>query len=737
MFKRNDQVSDMTPEFDIWFQEYRGLQQDREGGRGGDLWARVRALESQLDRLAIGNLHARSLAAALIAVERACIRYEERNYEGALRELENADPSMTMPGEIGSMVEGSRALVEGNVYLVQEQLDDAARLYDRAKAITGSLGAEVRANARFNLGVVRMVHGEFDTARSEFELAAQEYESVGLSNKVADCLHQLGLILRQKDETLGQALRHLMKALDHYIQVDDVPGQWRVCDDLARLWLIWSESAEGDSAQMECFKNAMAVSTGAANAAARLWRIRGATEGRLADLSDQLLNHTMTHCEVCIVNDNMPHLLAALAVSKGRIRAVNEPVPQAALVGEDPQLVEALGNDDPRALIALIHKSIPRLNRRGETVAVIDQFGLRGDRLISGVVVFGSDPYWEVFPSELCPSDAASVRRSLRGRDRCQHVQLVASRLIQNIRLHSNRCSMLLGSDIEPTTSDQRQQLAKWAAELDDDVQTLGRWFFPDDLLRMLLELNVTHVVLVPDPLFATVPYAALQTAQGTVVDQPWSLSLVTSALELLRLAYRTVHESSTRPILWMGPDNHVNSTRGGDAELAALSELLSVEAHREQDATLAGACAGLRDGRWVHFRGHGAWKDNVATSGPVFANGEILDRAALESIGGNAAGFLITVACYTGFSTAVGSEAFGSLVDYDRAGLQGALLTRWPIDGPAATPFMRRFYASLLATGHVAKALQDAGRQTRDAAPHPYFWGPFVALGAWETLPR
>jgi hypothetical protein len=41
----------------------------------------------------------------------------------------------------------------------------------------------------------------------------------------------------------------------------------------------------------------------------------------------------MSLCEVCAVNDIMPHLLGTLAVSMGRIRAVREPVPDGALVG--------------------------------------------------------------------------------------------------------------------------------------------------------------------------------------------------------------------------------------------------------------------------------------------------------------------------------------------------------------------------------------------------------------------
>lgn len=724
----------MTPEFDAWFEELQKQQQDRESGIGGDLWARAHALATKLDRLAIGNLHARGLAAALLAIERACIRYEERDYEGSLREIDSANLTVTISDEIACIVAGARDLVEGNVYLVQERFDDAIRLFESAKATSGDRAGKIRADASFNLGVILLIREQFDVAQAEFKRASSEYESAHLFNKVADCLHQLGLIFRQKDETLSEALSHFMAALNHYIKRDDVPGQWRVCDDLARLWLIWSGCAEDIADQRKCEREAMTASIGAAMAASRLWRTRNTSEGRFADLSEQLLNHTMTHCEVCVINDNMPHLLGALAVSKGRIRSVAETIPQGALVDEASDLIEALRNDDPRATLALIQKAIPRLNRRGERIAVVDQLGLRGDRLLSGILVPGDDPCWEAITSHFHSSNSAPVRRSLRGRDRCRDVEVVVARLMEAIHSHSNRCAYLLGCGDEPTDQHDRNQLAQWASELNEDLRALGRWFFPDDLLTVLRELKVTHVVLVSDPAFAMVPYAALETSHGCVIDQPWSLTQITSAPELLRLAYRLNHEASERPILWMGPDEDVNVNRGGNAELAILSKILPVEESRGQDATLARACSALAEGRWVHFRGHGKWNDDVTRSGPIFANKEILDRAALESIGRKSAGFLATTACHTGFSTAVGSEAFGSLVDYDRAGLRGALLTRWPILGSAATPFMRRFYTSLITTGHAGRALQEAARQTRDASPHPYLWAPFVALGAWET---
>jgi CHAT domain-containing protein len=95
---------------------------------------------------------------------------------------------------------------------------------------------------------------------------------------------------------------------------------------------------------------------------------------------------------------------------------------------------------------------------------------------------------------------------------------------------------------------------------------------------------------------------------------------------------------------------------------------------------------------------------------------------------------YLFTAACLTGFGEAVGTELFGSIVDYDHAGLRGAILTSWPIHGAAATVATRFFYDDLAVSLDAARALKRASHQTRELLPHPYLWAPFSIFGDWNV---
>jgi CHAT domain-containing protein len=181
----------------------------------------------------------------------------------------------------------------------------------------------------------------------------------------------------------------------------------------------------------------------------------------------------------------------------------------------------------------------------------------------------------------------------------------------------------------------------------------------------------------------------------------------------------------------WFGPDEDVNLNRGGNAELHHLLKLVSVVDVAENAATIEELTAPLSAGRWCHFRGHGKWTGSVHTSGLKMAEDRVFCSEHYRGIAG-APGFLFTAACLTGFAEAVGVEAFGSLVDYDRAGLLGAVLTNWPIHGNAATVFTSLFYEELRRGGDAAHATKVASQRCRVHYPHPYVWAPFSLLGAW-----
>jgi hypothetical protein len=305
--------------------------------------------------------------------------------------------------------------------------------------------------------------------------------------------------------------------------------------------------------------------------------------------------------------------------------------------------------------------------------------------------------------------------------------------LIDSISTHGFRCSMVLPNDLSKTDDAVRDQLTFWVNELEAPLRRLGNVFFPPQVLDAFRDAGVEHVVLCIDPLFPRLPYWALIGDRGAIVDEPWTLSMVTASTELLRLLARANRVAEFQSYCWFGPDADVNRNRGGDAELHEMVKLASVVDRAENGATLEAILASLASGHWCHFRGHGRWTGFVQSSGLVMANDIVLCSDRYEK-NMECPGFLFTAACLTGFGEAVGVESFGSLVDYDRAGLLGAVLTNWPIHGNAATVYTSLFYGELRRTNDSAVALKFASQECRRRFPHPYLWAPFKLLGGWAV---
>lgn len=318
-----------------------------------------------------------------------------------------------------------------------------------------------------------------------------------------------------------------------------------------------------------------------------------------------------------------------------------------------------------------------------------------------------------------------------RGNVRCHEALLLAKNYISALEAHAQRCSMILGAFTFAQSNEDKAQLREWAAELRSDSEKFGKWFFPDNLLNDLSARDIGHVILIPDPAFATMPYAAFETEQGTVIDQPWTLSIATSAMEVLRIAERSERIQKAQAMYYVAPDSKVNADMGGAEERKFLDELFSIEPLIETHASIHGTCEAILAGRWVHFRGHGRWTNNVDNSGLVFSDADILDRATLGTQKG-LPGFLVTAACRSGFNSSVGTELFGLLTEYEFAGALGALLTAWPIHGPATTHFMEGFYQEISINADVALALQRAMQRMKENNPHPYLWAPFFLIGGW-----
>jgi len=87
---------------------------------------------------------------------------------------------------------------------------------------------------------------------------------------------------------------------------------------------------------------------------------------------------------------------------------------------------------------------------------------------------------------------------------------------------------------------------------------------------------------------------------------------------------------------------------------------------------------------------------------------------------------------CSTGMSVvASGDELLGLMRGLLYAGARSLLLTLWDVQDRSTAAFMISFYSRLAAGEGKAAAMQTAMIELRSRYPHPYYWAPFVVIGA------
>ena len=156
------------------------------------------------------------------------------------------------------------------------------------------------------------------------------------------------------------------------------------------------------------------------------------------------------------------------------------------------------------------------------------------------------------------------------------------------------------------------------------------------------------------------------------------------------------------------------------DADLRVGSSA-SLEALREIGAV----------SRVVHIATHGYFRED----NPLFSGVRLGDSflTVQDIYGLRLPVDLITLSgCGTGLNVvAAGDELRGLVRGLLAAGARSALLSLWDVHDQSTAEFMTSFYEGLNAGLIKAVALQRAMTLLRNAHPHPYFWAPFVLIGA------
>jgi tetratricopeptide (TPR) repeat protein len=136
---------------------------------------------------------------------------------------------------------------------------------------------------------------------------------------------------------------------------------------------------------------------------------------------------------------------------------------------------------------------------------------------------------------------------------------------------------------------------------------------------------------------------------------------------------------------------------------------------------------------RLIHLASHGTFRvDNPLFSSLSLADGPL---TVLDVYQLNLQAALVTLsACDTGMSQLKGGDLFGLARGWLYAGVPSLVASLWPVEDTSTAALMEGFYRRLEAGESAAAALRAAQLEMlrgEDGLKHPFYWAPFVLIGA------
>lgn len=298
---------------------------------------------------------------------------------------------------------------------------------------------------------------------------------------------------------------------------------------------------------------------------------------------------------------------------------------------------------------------------------------------------------------------------------------------------------------------------------------------------------NTKLVLVVPDGNLNMVPFSALPSGNGYMVEQGPVVHILTSERDLLptsRADKKTGLLAIGSPSFELarsdaGPNGVPDTLRGGEIKCeaftrmefhplpASLSEVKEISStfkrwnaqEPEQmltgdDATRARFLNAASHSRILHIATHAFVLDKscgdgnpLLHSGLVFAganssrNSSILTAQQIASLDLAGVDWAVLSACDTGNGELMEGEGVVGLERSFRvAGAKSVVMTLWPVDDEVTREFMRGLYAERFGRhATTADAVWNSARkmlkerQAAGKSTHPWYWAGFVGAGGWE----
>jgi CHAT domain-containing protein len=235
------------------------------------------------------------------------------------------------------------------------------------------------------------------------------------------------------------------------------------------------------------------------------------------------------------------------------------------------------------------------------------------------------------------------------------------------------------------------------------------------------------HLVIVPHDVLHYVPFHALFDGTSHLIETT-DVSYAPSA-SVYALCLERRPSGDGRSLVVGVPDERAPLI--ADEANAIARQLPRATLLLGADASAAAIRSLAPDAALIHIATHGRFRrDNPLFSG-IRLSDSFLTLHDLSTLPLSAD--LVTLSgCGTGLNVVTaGDELRGLVRGLLGAGARSLLATLWDVYDESTAEFMTRFYTALHAGLNKASAVRAAVLGLRLTYPHPYYWAPFVLVGA------
>jgi CHAT domain-containing protein len=234
-------------------------------------------------------------------------------------------------------------------------------------------------------------------------------------------------------------------------------------------------------------------------------------------------------------------------------------------------------------------------------------------------------------------------------------------------------------------------------------------------------------IIFVPHGFMHYVPFHALFNGHKYMIDN-YEISYAPSAT-IYRSCFAGGFRPAADPLVLGVPDERAPQILDEIRNVASVFE--NAKVFIGEEATAGRLREFSPSAKFIHIASHGSFRND----NPMFSSIQLGDSwlSLFDIYNLRTSAELITLSgCGTGMSKIVGGDELVGLVrGFLYAGARSLVVSLWDVHDQTTATLMKNFYSCLAVRRTRWESLRSAILSLKEGQPHPYYWAPFIGIGA------